>query len=489
MGRNDCKVAIDFAFCVCYTIFTMKKFLFAFTAAVAVASACLTFTACGNLANDSVTTKEEWIKAWQDTAAADSYTLVQHLKGAGISDHGTNPSPYDYLVETGYDNVNKVIYCFEHGQRVPEFYEDGYYYEYYLEADGNNVNEYSRYSDREAWRSSVRSSLYNEIADIASAERIIGVSEDGYISDRSTLEELYDYAVYNSKTKTYTLSLATDTFQIQFSGGYLYKLIRSYEMEGVEFLQETTVIDINSTVVTVPEEIKASTGAMTEGYWKQALADSRAALSYSMSGFCTTDTGDWQYRKYDYAILDYDGINGVAYYNQYGHFETRENGKTEVFGEFDNKKYFELSGTSIITYGKAGDGSWGKSTENYATADKAKDNLPDIRGSFLNAEYKIPGSDAAKPLDELFDAFIYSQSFGAFTATVIMVTPDNESHEMEFQINFVNGKVYEIYAAYNAVTEDGEQQTIWFGYIFGDYNSTTASVPAEVKKAAEENKE
>lgn len=254
-----------------------KRILAGIAAAVMAITMCFAFTACKdkdenieedntvtdntedntqtegeNLGDNSVLTEEQWIKAWQDTAAVKSYLLVES------EGHTSNNNT---LMEMWCDNVNKTAY-----ENIPDI-ENG---ETYFEIVDGVFTRYRKNSETGKWESSSSSyppqyqwtaeDTWVDTVDYLQMfmEKTFGITGT---DKKATFIELYDYAEYNADTKAYELHLYTDGdhfFEIQFSGGYFYRLnFHSTDYLGNPYIDQFTFTNLNSTVVTIPEEIKA----------------------------------------------------------------------------------------------------------------------------------------------------------------------------------------------------------------------------------------
>lgn len=249
-----------------------KKRLFAIFAAFAVAATmAIGFTACGNKDNndlgdntqteqpddgkgetpyeeDAGVTKEEWIKAWQDSVAADSYTLDYDGWTFMVSTDDVGNKYYTKLL---YDNVNKTIYM--------QYADSNEASELYAEVVGSNLLRYINSNGE--WLSAAGPAASwengNKLLSYASTVYIVA---DATVS--GTLAELYDYVTYDASSKAYSVDVVMSkgiiTLKVQLSGGYLYKLFIAVEVDGETYEDEITFTGYNSTVVTVPEEVKNS---------------------------------------------------------------------------------------------------------------------------------------------------------------------------------------------------------------------------------------
>lgn len=213
-------------------------------------------------ADNSVTTKEQWIKAWQDSAAATSFTLVEDGVRYRPAEDSQEPVPYNYHMEMEYDNVNKVVHSLG---RI-----DGQYSEYYYAIEGDIMYEYSRFSEDAEWGCNKGDVAYwfyikHWLEYIASWPYTVTGAANGA---GGTIAELFDYAEYKSSTKTYTLHLTTNntelaTYEIQFCGGYLYKFTVDGDSFGKTLSEEITVKGVNCTTLTVPQEVKDAAQELT----------------------------------------------------------------------------------------------------------------------------------------------------------------------------------------------------------------------------------
>lgn len=246
-----------------------KRLLSVFAAFAVAATMAIGFTACGNKDNndlgdnsqleqpddgkdgpseeeDVCVTKEEWIKAWQDSVAADSYTLNYDGWTFMVS---TDDVGNKYYMKLLYDNVNKTIYM--------QYTDSKETSELYAEVVGSNLLRYVNSNDE--WLSSAGPAASwengNQLLSYASTEYIVA---DTTVS--GTLAELYDYVTYDANSKTYSLDVAMSkgivTLKVQLSGGYLYKFFIAVEVDGQMYEDKITFTGYNSTVVTVPEEVK-----------------------------------------------------------------------------------------------------------------------------------------------------------------------------------------------------------------------------------------
>lgn len=240
---------------------------------------------------------------------------------------------------------------------------------------------------------------------------------------------------------------------------------------------------------------------MTEAEWKKAIANSIAATSYSMTSTSNSESkasspmfvegGDGtpifaSSKSSGEFIVKYDGVNGVVYHYDSETVLRYENEKLVSTDKSAYEWYYELIGSDVISYGKSDSSAWRKQTDSYATKEEAMQNISQsITGidSFLEVNYKIPGTDEEKPLDELFEHLIYDKNANSYTVNVILVVDENhESPEMTFTIKFSGGKIYSI-----EVETSSEGSTTHNVTVFTDYNSTVVAVPQEVKEEASAN--
>lgn len=245
---------------------------------------------------------------------------------------------------------------------------------------------------------------------------------------------------------------------------------------------------------TSDDSTDSTVGVMTEAQWKNAIADSLAATNYTV---VATENRKSQFgeiydeltgkpisitheHKYDY-IVKYDGVNGVVYYYRVYTFLEYYRDTLQDFHESVDEEYLEFFGSDIIGYYKSDiDEVWSKYTRSFSTKDEVEATIMElgIISSLFGANYKVPGTDDAKTIDELFNQFIYDENTNTYSADVVMVFGNSESPEMKLTLDFANGKLYSYEFEY-ATAEDSP----WVKFVYSDYNSTTVSIPEEVKAA------
>lgn len=490
----------------------MKKRIFAGIAAVALAATCAVgATACdffGSSGPDnSVNSESKWQEAWRDTSRMSSYTVTAVI--TGFTDYGNGKSEeYKYGGELRYDYTHQTAYY--------KTVEEEHYYGY---LSGEGYVDYANINGK--W---VKQSMDYSFDRLNYADYLCDIEITIYDKDSDewfggSFRHMYEFATYNSSTKTYTLdclaeyeSSTTIKYDIQFNKGRVYKVVSTVTEEGKSPVITTTEFsNINSTTVTIPDSVTGKgetpgTGTVTppdkvttEAEWKQALAATAAATSYKVTGTMevTTTQGDSSFQsKNEVAgsmISLYDGVSGVLYNYEYRDMTTTitVNGNTTVTPSvYENEVYLEVAGTNVDTYYKTisviDSGIWKKSTENLNTAQEASDYLAKqgIIGGSMIAGYKASEESEVESLDELFNLFTYDAATGIYTATLTMDTEIIEIENVKIYLKFVDGMLYSLGSEYTSV-QSGVVITTKTDYVFTDYNSTTASVPAEVKAAVQ----
>lgn len=510
----------------------MKKRIFAGIAAVAVAATCAVgATACGM----EVNSKESWEKAWRNTASANSY-ILQIFE----SDYSEFSKPNNYTVELKYDGVhNTAYYQSSRDENIYDAEHDTYYNNRINEThyfDGSKLIDYVYNHDTWRWSTEEMSSheewyAINLILRYTTTPVTVN-SDDGEVS--GTFSELYDYADYNKSQKKYTFTSGTVaenmiTYEIRFEKGYVSMI----DITGADGYTRIQLFNFNSTTVTIPNSVTGKeekpdrpgeenpgeenpgTGdsgttpgagtvtppnkVTTKEEWVQAFAATFSATSYKVTGTMEVTTSQnssyfqMQNEITGEVIYLYDGINGVLY--NYMHQDitstTTINGNTTVTPSIsETESYLEVIGTNVDVYSKAisviDSGAWSKRTENFNTAQEAADYLASqgALGSMSEDAYLASETGVAMSLEEMFDLFTYDAATETFSATLTLVAGNIKINNVKITLKFVGGMLYSSESEYTMV-QSGILTTSKATNVFSDYNSTTASVPAEVKSAVQ----
>lgn len=528
-----------------------KRLLAVFAAFTVAATMATSLTACnfagggdnndstGDNTGDSAHTKmteEEWEEAFANTIAAESYKIDGSFRSVYQGPYGSAfQSPYIVYASSGvvsmyYDGVNSVKYVSRIvTDELAEEPEKSFYYAYY-ELSDTDVIEYSSANNgcspddnvppSDLWQS--KSHAFNTVEEAKDyvkegvslsddlMAKIFKVSAD---SEAKTLADLYSAFVYNKTTDTYTADLIIasmsdriGTITLKFKDGkvchfeneyinYQYLPEDTYMTE--EYHNVVEITDYNSTVVTVPQEIKDSVvdngsgdnpnsgnRKMTEEEWRQAITNSLSAESYMLSVKEKTIYSSGRTIESDVNLF-YDGVHGAQYVSV-------------VYTEIDNgiqqqqvgQLYFELVDTDVTAYMQIDDEEWEEVyTITFNTADEAlnyiasNDACGPTMAYLLCKEYNVSRPAYAGDemlLIDLFDVFTYDETTDTYSATLVADYYDNVTFTFKFEDGYLTfiQRDKDINMPYEAESHMTME--------ISGYNSTVVTIPKEVKNSAVE---
>lgn len=274
----------------------MKKNFFAGIAAVAMSAVCaFGLAACkpdnnNNNNNDdppvtvgdtSVLTEEQWVAAWQDSAAATNYKMVKDVTQTGeffdvTSENGVivsgSMSGTLEFSRDGYTAYIKQAVATDYDDEEPQNITS----EMYIEVSGSLLNVYMG-EESLGWMLVSQDARIPEVAQAAFimaipelgelssllAEEYSGTGENSNVT--GTLDELFSLFTFDSKTKVYSATLSQEGVAMEVEIAFTNGKLCWYAAEG-DYADATTGEDYTmvgevtftygGVSVVVPEEVK-----------------------------------------------------------------------------------------------------------------------------------------------------------------------------------------------------------------------------------------
>ena len=515
----------------------MKKRIFACVTAVAVAATCSSLlTACdgifgGLFGGGKVTSKSAWEKAWSDTASVKSYTMQM-----SNVEYNEDNLPRNYDLDLQYDGVHNTAYLSSHRSDTTD--DDKYASDELYYYDANEMIAYHNSNGGNGWTKETMSAAEWSSVNFVFIYTAIEITVNGEKGEiTAPFKDLYDYAEYDKASDLFMLNdyssgdVKPTAYEISFKDGYISRIT----VRGVNVFTRISFYKINSTTVTIPSDVSGKDDpgkddpgkddpgkddpgkddpgkddpgkddpgkdpdtdnpvtppdkVTNEAEWKQAIAASCAAKSYSVNGTMEMTATSTSYTQdmTGEIVCKYDGVNGVLYNYNLQEFDITTNGGSPNHSTTENIDYYELSSTDVIRYGKSSTSDvYKKTTQSFDTEQEAADSLA-IKGllgsSFMVKTFKASPDDELKSLDELFDQFTYDAQTGIYSATLMMEYSGIKINEVTVKISFKNGMIYSLASSYTMV-QYGMVIKTSADYVYSDYNSTTVSIPDEIKSEA-----
>lgn len=243
-----------------------------------------------NETTDSAYTEEQWVKAWEDTIAQKSYSMIQTTaqsmpQTSEMPASSTTMNMEMTIDAVGLKGLSKMEMYTQLGDADPV--RTGYT-ESYAEVSGVTFINYIAQFDNEdnlIWNArsndcDTEEEAKEQLFDSNSLENMIlrseysGTGENAEVS--GTLDKLYSLFTYDSENKTYTATLslagmgqgAPDAvnIEISFKDGKLYELISEYTIveSGIPITVSSETTITYEVSLTIPQAAKDALAAQEQ---------------------------------------------------------------------------------------------------------------------------------------------------------------------------------------------------------------------------------
>ena len=230
----------------------MKKFFAVFASLAVAAIFCMGLAACGGTNGDkSVTTKEEWDKALNDTYAATNYSMKSHMKktlpDGSVHEHSADTDvDLDKLIMGGKYELKTTEGGKVRTLKSEAYVEiaDGMRYNYELDDDSEDAED-------AFWQAESLPAGQNEIEDFKNENKIKSLI--GGLSDN------FEDHTYDEKTHTYTFEEQDESldenYTISFRNGRIYRVyVEINDDEGLTTFEY--LITYGKAKVNIPKKAK-----------------------------------------------------------------------------------------------------------------------------------------------------------------------------------------------------------------------------------------
>ena len=222
----------------------------------------------------------------------------------------------------------------------------------------------------------------------------------------------------------------------------------------------------------------------SEVAWVQAFENTVSATNFKFVNktmrTAKSYNGDGELVDYVMMYNSEAGYDGAALksYIKYGNTIKLGNDEPIVYSGI---RYFEVFDSTFIRYNNEGDNGWNANTEEYDTADEAKESFKEYAGimSLITTQYKGTGDneDITGSLDELYSLFNYDSKTYIYSA----VLRDEYDNEITFEISFAEGKFFKAVKSY----VESEDNVLWTTCVEGTitYGGVSITIPQGAKDA------